>query len=117
MGSRRAREEHLFEMAAEMLKLDGDGVPAPRWIAQSLEVREGRDPLGLQTTTQDRLTPVLLPGILELSRRARYFSFHAWLLDVYRHRKFAPEPAALSSFIKAREWDYGLAVLRCPHGC
>jgi hypothetical protein len=82
-----------------------------------LEIKEGRDPLGLQTTTQDRLTPILLPGILELSRRARYFSFHAWLLHTYRERKFKADNSALSSFIKAREWDYGLAVLRCPHGC
>lgn len=89
----------------------------PRWLAPSLDVREGRDPLGLQTTTQDRLTPVLLPGILELSRRARYFSFHAWLLHTYRERKFTAENNALSTFIKAREWDYGLAVLSCPHGC
>lgn len=89
----------------------------PQWLQPSLEVREGRDPLGLQTTTQDRLTPILLPGILELSRRARYFSLHAWLLQTYRERKFAPESSALSSFIKKREWDYGLAVLHCPHQC
>lgn len=89
----------------------------PRWLQPSLDVRQGRDPLGLQTTTQDRLTPILLPGILELSRRARYFSFHAWLLHTYRDRKFPAESGALSSFIKAREWEYGLAVLRCPHGC
>lgn len=89
----------------------------PRWLQPSLDVREGRDPLGLQTTTQDRLTPILLPGILELSRRARYFSFHAWLLQTYRERKFKAESSALSAFIKAREWDYGLAVLQCPHGC
>jgi hypothetical protein len=93
------------------------GPGAPRWLQPSLEVREGRDPLGLQTTTQDRLTPILLPGLLELSRRARYFSFHAWLLHTYRERKFKAESSALSSFIKAREWDYGLAVLRCPHEC
>jgi hypothetical protein len=37
----------------------------PRWIAPSLEIKEGRDPLGLQTTTQDRLMPLLLPGALE----------------------------------------------------
>lgn len=46
-------------------------VPRPAWIKASLEVKEGRDPLGLLTTTQDRLMPALLPGILELSRRAR----------------------------------------------
>ncbi|WP_182113844.1 MULTISPECIES: hypothetical protein [unclassified Actinotalea] len=95
----------------------GSGPGTPLWLQRSLDVREGRDPLGLQTTTQDRLTPILLPGILELSRRARYFSFHAWLLHTYRERKFKAESSALSSFIKAREWDYGLAVLRCPHDC
>src|SRR3954451_23398215 len=93
------------------------GVGAPRWVAASLDVKEGRDPLGLQTTTQDRLMPRLLPGLLELSRRARYFSFHAWLLDTYRRLRLTPEAKALASFIKAREWEYGLAVLRCPHGC
>jgi hypothetical protein len=48
----------------------GTRVPAPLWISASLEAKEGRDPLGLQTTTQDRLMPVLLPGILELTTRA-----------------------------------------------
>ena len=93
------------------------GVGPPRWLAASLEVKEGRDPLGLQTTTQDRLMPRLLPGILELSRRARYFSFHAYLLDRYRELRFPAEAQSLSTFIKAREWEYGLAVLNCPHDC
>ena len=77
-------------MSSEDLEA-GTRVPAPAWIVASLEVNEGRDPLGLQTTTQDRLMPVLLPGILELSRRARYFSFHAFLLAEYRLRRFQPD--------------------------
>lgn len=89
----------------------------PRWISGSLSVKEGRDPLGLQTTTQDRLMPMLLPGILELSRRARYFSFHAFLLDRYRSLRLAADSSSLSTFIKAREWEYGLAVLNCPRDC
>ncbi|MFE2473704.1 hypothetical protein [Streptomyces mirabilis] len=92
-------------------------MPAPAWIEASLKLNEGRDPLGLQTTTQDRLMPVLLPGILELSRRARYFSFHAFLLAEYRDRHLAADVNTLSAFIKRREWEYGLAVLRCPRGC
>lgn len=92
-------------------------VGQPRWIAASLNVKEGRDPLGLQTTTQDRLMPRLLPGILELSRRARYFSLHAFLLDLYRSLRLPADGNSLSTFIKAREWEYGLAVLMCPHGC
>ena len=97
--------------------VDGTRVPAPAWIAASLEVNEGRDPLGLQTTTQDRLMPLLLPGILELSRRARYFSFHAFLLAEYQARHLPPNRASLSVFIKRREWELGLAVQRCPRGC
>jgi len=61
--------------------------------------------------------PRLLPGILELSRRARYFSFYAYLLDLYREQQRPANGTALSEFIKAREWDYGLAVLNCPHEC
>ncbi|MDX3354819.1 hypothetical protein PV703_16205 [Streptomyces sp. ME01-24h] len=101
----------------EGLRTDGISVPAPAWIEASLNLKEGRDPLGLQTTTQDRLMPVLLPGILELSRRARYFSFHAFLLAEYRDRHLAADGNSLSAFIRRREWEYGLAVLRCPRRC
>ena len=80
---------------------------APRWLKATLEVQEGRDPLGLQTTTQDRLNPLLLPGVLELTRRARYLSFHSFLLDEYRRRHGRPDRDSLSLFIKAREWDMG----------
>ena len=92
-------------------------VGPPQWLMGTLDVKEGRDPLGLQTTTQDRLTPVLLPGIFELSRQARYFSFYCWLLDLYRERHGKADRESLSRFIKQREWDYGLAVLTCPHTC
>jgi hypothetical protein len=103
-------------MSSEDLEA-GTRVPAPAWIVASLEVNEGRDPLGLQTTTQDRLMPVLLPGVLELSRRARYFSCHAFLLAEYQARRFQPDSKSLSAFIKHREWEFGLAVQRCPRGC
>jgi hypothetical protein len=102
---------------SEELDAGGMGVPLPAWIAASLAVNEGRDPLGLQTTTQDRLMPVLLPGILELSRRARYFSFHAFLLAEYRDRRLPADSKSLSAFIRCREWEYGLAVQRCPCCC
>jgi hypothetical protein len=89
-------------------------VPLPAWLEQTLRLQEGRDPLGLHTTTQDRLMPMLLPGILELSRRARYFSFHAFLLAEYQRERGKADSKVLSTFIKRAEWDLGLAVLRCP---
>jgi hypothetical protein len=98
---------------------EAGAVGPPRWLAASLDVKEGRDPLGLQTTTTDRLMPLLLPGILELSRRARYLSFHAYMLDRYLQLfgKGMVDKDSQSAFIKAREWELGLAVLHCPHEC
>jgi hypothetical protein len=101
-------------MESEVPEADATKVPVPGWIVASLEVNEGRDPLGLQTTTQDRLMPLLLPGILELSRRARYFLFHAFLLAEYRNRRMSADSKSLWAFIKRREWEYGLAAQRCP---
>jgi hypothetical protein len=51
---------------------------------------------------------------MELTRRARYLSFHAFLLDEYRKRRFPADLGSLSSFLRQREWDLGLAVQRCP---
>ena len=90
---------------------------APEWIESTLVQRDGRDPLGLQTTTQDRLMPALLPDINELTRRARYFSFYAFLLGQFEDDRRPATRTELSSFIKAREYELGLAVLRCPRGC
>jgi hypothetical protein len=90
---------------------------APQWIQPSLNVTPGRDPLGLQTITLDRIMPRLLPGILVLSQRARYFSLHAFLLNEYQHRRLPLNNTDLSSFIKLREFEYAVAVQLCRHGC
>ncbi|MEX1177034.1 MAG: hypothetical protein WEB09_01105 [Nitriliruptor sp.] len=89
----------------------------PEWIEPTLQRQEGRDPLGLQTTTQDRLMPFLLPDVLELSRRARYISFYAFLLHAFEEQRQKATRERLSRFIKTREYDFGLAVLRCPREC
>lgn len=89
----------------------------PSWIERSLNVKAGRDPLGLQTITLDRIMPILLPGILVLSRRARYFSFYPFLLEEYEQHRLPPSNDALSRFIKQREFEYALAVQLCPRGC
>jgi hypothetical protein len=90
---------------------------APSWIEPSLNVTPGRDPLGLQTITLDRIMPRLLPGILVLSQRARYFSLHAFLLSEYQRRRLPLTNNDLSSFIKLREFEYAVAVQLCPRGC
>jgi hypothetical protein len=89
----------------------------PQWIQPSLNVTPGRDPLGLQTITLDRIMPRLLPGILVLSQRARYFSLHAFLLNEYQRRRLPLNNNDLASFIKLREFEYAVAVQLCPRGC
>ena len=49
----------------------------PEWIEPSFRITPGVDPLGLQTITPDRMIPRLMPGVLALTQRARYFSLYA----------------------------------------
>jgi hypothetical protein len=81
----------------------------PQWIAADLKIIDGRDPLGLESITINRIVPVLVPGVLALSRRARYLSFHTFLLDHF-HRHGGGSQSELSDFIRKAELDYALAV-------
>ena len=94
-----------------------NGFGVPSWIEPSLHVTAGRDPIGLQTITRDRIVPRLVPGILALSRRARYFSFYAFLIQEYERQRLTATASALSEYLKRREYEYGLAVQFCPRGC
>jgi hypothetical protein len=88
----------------------------PQWIDRDERaVKDGRDPLALETITTDRIVPRLVPGILALSTRARYLSFHLFLIDEYARRKLPPDPTVQSDFIRRREWEYGAAVLLCSN--
>lgn len=89
---------------------------APDWLESTLNVTAGRDPLGFQTITTDRIIPRLVPGVLALSRRARYFSFYAFLIDDYRRRQLGASNNGLSTFMKRREYELALAVELCPVG-
>ena len=92
-------------------------VGLPDWIDRSLNVKAGRDPLGLQTITLDRIMPVLLPGILVLSRRARYFTFFPFLLQEFERLRLPASNDVLSDFVKHREFELAAAVQLCPRGC
>jgi hypothetical protein len=86
----------------------------PEWLDPAdSRIKDGRDPLALETITTDRIVPELVPGILALSTRARYFSFHLFLLDEYARRKLAASQSALGNFIRRREFEFGAAVLLC----
>ena len=89
---------------------------APQWIERSVDPSAGADPLGLQTITTDRIIPLVVPGILALSDRARYLSFYAFVVDEARRRKIADQ-RSLSHFVKEREYELALAVTLCPRHC
>lgn len=89
-----------------------DGFPA--WITPSLP-KAGRDPLALQTITEDRITPLLLPGVLALSQRARYFSYYPFLLHEYRRAEGRASNAGLDVFIKRRDFEFAVAARPCPN--
>lgn len=75
----------------------------------------GRDPLGLNTITLDRVLPDLIPAILQISKRARYFSIYPWMLWQFAERRLAATPAELDRFIRRREFELCLAMKLCPH--
>ena len=87
------------------------------WSAPSFRITPGRDPLGMQTITTDRIMPTLTPGILALSERARYFSFHLFLLDDYERRRLPASHAQMSDFFRRREYELALATSLCRYDC
>jgi hypothetical protein len=91
----------------------GEG-PLVEWVTPSLTVKRGRDPLGMQTITLDRIMPTLLPGVLALSERARYLAVYPFLLSLYEERRLAADNASLGEFIRLREYELCLAMQMCP---
>jgi hypothetical protein len=86
----------------------------PEWVDHhQFTVKDGRDPLGLETITTDRIVPLLVPGILALSDRARYVSVHLFLLDEFARRRLEPTADNQSVYMRRCEYDFGAAVLLC----
>ena len=101
-------------MAALSLVRD-QSEPLVDWLEASLHDIAGRDPLGLNTITTDRILPQLLPGILQLSERARYFSIYSWMLWQFAERRRPATTDELDRFIRRREFELCLAMRLCKH--
>jgi hypothetical protein len=77
----------------------------------------GMDHLGLASVSQDRILPVLSPGVNVLTVHARYWSFYTWLLTEFWDRELPRTQASWGRFLKPRERIFVAAVLSCPrHG-
>jgi len=80
----------------------------PKWIEKIYEKDTGEDFLGLRSV-QASITGYLLPGIITITPRARYYAFYSWLLVEYGEKH--PDGWTLAKFIKRREQIFALAIL------
>lgn len=80
----------------------------PTWIEKIYTDDTGEDFLGLRAV-QGSITNYLLPGIITITPRARYYSFYAWLLHEYSDKH--PKGMSLADFVKRREQIFALANL------
>ena len=84
------------------------------WLEPSLADVAGQDPLGLNTITLDRVLPVLIPAILQISDRARYFSIYPWMLWRFSEQRRPATRVELDQFIRHHEFELCLAMKLCP---
>jgi hypothetical protein len=80
----------------------------PRWTARIYKTDTGEDFLGLRAV-QANMTDYLLPGIITLTSRARYYAFYSWLLVEYAEAH--PKGWSLPKFMRKREQIFALANL------
>ncbi len=82
--------------------------PEPLWTERIFQTNTGEDFLGLHSV-QNNIVGYLLPGIITITPRARYYSFYSWLIYEYGHRH--PTGWSLNRFIKRREQAFVFANL------
>ncbi len=80
----------------------------PFWISRIYKIETGEDFLGLRAV-QGNITNYLLPGIITLTLRARYYPFYSWLLVEYARDH--PKGWSKARFIHRREQIFALANL------
>lgn len=78
----------------------------PRWIKPIYGKIDGQDYLGLRLV-QERIVGHLLPGIITITPRVRYYAFYSWLLVEYAQQH--PAGWSFNHFVRRREQIFGLA--------
>ena len=70
----------------------------------------GRDHLGMQATSVATYS-FLVPGLTNLTQRARYYSFYPWLVDKYAEEKHNANLAEFNKFIRRGELLYAFVSI------
>lgn len=92
-------------MAEKVIRNNQSLVP---FFGERLSFIRGLDPLGLQNTS-DATFSMLLPGLNNVTRRIRYYSFYCWLLDEYSKQIGSTNPKEQQQFIRRAEYIIALA--------
>lgn len=77
------------------------------FLGERLKFIRGLDPLGLQNTS-DATFSKLLPGLNNVTGRIRYYSFYAWILDMYSKKVGSTDPKDQRQFIRRAEYIIAL---------
>jgi len=86
-----------------------DPTPAVDWIDRDRHVSEGLDQLGIQVVSAS-LYGQLLPGITNVTDRARYFSFYPWILHSFAQQA-KPTDGRLEWLTWFRSLEYAYAAV------
>lgn len=92
-----------------MVKDFGPGFPEWTELGQD----GGLDPLGMQRPIEV-IYQSLLPGISTITLRYRYYSFFAWMLEIYAKEERNTDPAAFRVFQRRCETVLALICARGP---
>jgi len=80
------------------------------WVVPAMPIR-GLDHLGVQGPCE-ALYAQLLPGITNVTERARYYSFYPWLLRAFEQRYRDHSPDAFRRFLRRAECLFALIAIR-----
>ena len=81
----------------------------PFWGAP-IRYSTGRDHLGMQATSVATYS-YLVPGLTNLTQRARYFSFYPWLVEKYAEKIHSTSRAEFNKFIRRGELLYAFVTI------
>ena len=91
-----------------MAKKDGAYI-GPFWGAP-LRYSTGRDHLGMQATSVATYS-FLVPGLTNLTQRARYYSYYPWLVEQYAQEKRSSSVTEFNNFMRRGELLYAFASI------
>lgn len=83
---------------------------APFWGKKGYST--GRDPLGMQVASIGTYA-ILLPGLTNLTRRVRYYSFYCWIIERYARDESHTDFDVFRKFVRRAELQFAYGMTVC----